>query len=248
MKKYFEFSSNRLARRLALYVVLASTFLTIFTSAFQLFEIYKTHISHIEVRLNEIRDSYSDNVASRVWVANQQELEQTLQGILRLQDIEHIAVYEGTDKVAELGAHPKTDTIERNFLLHYTFRGEVQQIGQMHITASLADTYQDLIDQALTIITTNAVKTFFISGFMLFLFYHLAAKHIRKIAEYAEGVSIHNLDRLLKLDRKDNTNKHHDEFDLLVNSVHAMQQNLATSVSELAKKRKQSSPNVGLHW
>ena len=52
-----------LANRIVIYVVLASTFITIFTSIFQLYEIYKKNISGIEIRMIEVCDSYSKNIA-----------------------------------------------------------------------------------------------------------------------------------------------------------------------------------------
>ncbi len=233
MKNIFHRESNRLAVRLALYVVLVSTFITIFTSAFQLYEIYKTDISAIELRLNEIRDSYTENIASRLWVANKEELEISLQGILRLPDIEHISVYEDAMLVSEVGKLPDTKTIEREYPLTYVFRNKSQQIGLIKITASLKNVYRHIIDQALAIILSNAVKTFLISGFMLYLFYHLVAKHLRKIADYAKDVSITNLEHTLALDRKENDSQHQDEFDLLVDAFATMQATMSKSVRRM---------------
>ncbi|WP_126456916.1 PAS domain-containing protein [Sulfuriflexus mobilis] len=228
-------SSSRLARRLVIYVVLASTLITVFTSAFQLYEIYKVDVSGIESRLNEIRDSYVDNIASRLWVADQEELEQTLQGILRLPDIEHIRVYEDAELIIDKGTLPNTNTIKREYPLTYTFQNQPQLIGLIQITASLESVYQHLIDQATTIIISNAIKTFLISGFMLFLFFQLVARHLRKMAEYAETISIKNLDRRLVLDRRENDSSHQDEFDLLVDAFHTMQFNLDESITQLSK-------------
>lgn len=241
MKKVIHFSSSRIARRLVLYVILASTFITVFTSVYQLYGIYESDIGGIELRLDEIRDSYSDNIASRVWIANQQELEQTLEGILRLSDIEYIEVYEGSELIARQGKLPETDTIEREFPLSYTFHNKAQQIGRIHITASLASTYQRLIDRAVNIIVSNAIKTFFISGFMLFLFYQLVVKHLQRITKYAEEINTHNLDRRIVLERPENSSQNQDEFDMLVDAVHGMQLNLSTSISQLSLSEKNLS-------
>ena len=131
-------STGRLARKLVIYVVLASTFITFFTSAFQLYEIYRSDVSSIELRLNEIRDSYVDNIASRVWVANQEELLLTLQGILRLPDIEHIQVFENGDLLAEVGSPPITDSIVREYPLTYVFQKKKKNIGLITISENTA--------------------------------------------------------------------------------------------------------------
>ncbi len=234
LDKSHKLRSSRLARRLVIYVVLASTLITVFTSAFQLLEIYKSDVSGIELRLSEIRDSYADNLASRVWIANQDELELTLQGILRLPDIEHIQVYENNTLVAEVGQSPRADTIVSEYPLTHEFKQEVLTIGRVKITASLEGVYQHILEQALAIVVSNGIKTFLISGFVLLLFYHLVVKHLHTVASYAEETSIRTLDRELKLDRKEHSEDKYDEFDLLVKAFHTMQDNLQESVEELS--------------
>jgi len=225
-------------------MVLASTFITLFTSTFQLFEIYKNDVSSINQRLDEISDSYADNIATRVWVANQQELDIALQGIIRLPDIEYVRIYEDSQLLSEMGVKPATDSIDREYPLTYLFRGKLESIGVMKITASLSSVYQHLIDQALTIIISNAIKTFLISGFMLFLFYKLVARHLHTIAEYAEEISIGSLSRSLQLDRRESESSKPDELDLVVDSFHSMQRNLETSVQQLARSEQNLSQTL----
>lgn len=230
--------SSRLARRLVMYVVLASTFITIFTSGFQLFEVYSNDVSAINTRLKEIGDTYVDTIASRVWVSNQKELRRDVENLLRLPDVVHVKIFEGDELITEAGAMPERNTVTREYPLRYVFRGEVQDIGVLHVAASLENAYQHVIDQAWAIIVSNAIKTFLISGFMLFLFYHFIIRHLHKIAEYAENVSIKNLDRVLVLDRAENDSTRQDEFDLVVDAFHTMQHNVARSISQLAKSEK----------
>ncbi len=227
-----------LALQLVIYIVIASSLITIFTSAFQLYQIYKTHINGIELRLNEIKDSYKDNIAARVWVTNLKELDNTLLGILRLPDIEYIAVYEGETILAQQGKIPEADTIEIDFALHYVFRKENLSIGRIHITASLTETYKHLIEQALAIILSNAIKTFLISGFMLFLFYQLIARHLFNLGRFAEQLDIDSLDNKLILKRKNNPEKI-DELDQLSLTLTNLQSRLKNSIHELKDSRAQ---------
>ncbi len=221
-----------LAKKMVVYIVFASTLITILTSAFQLFQIYKTDVSRIQQRLNEIRNSYGDNIAARVWVTNQQELALTLQGILRLPDIEYIEVYENLELIAKEGLLTDVDTIKLTFPLKYTFRNNLLQIGQMHVTASLTRTYQHIIDQAIIIIISNAIKTFLISGFMLYLFYQLVAKHLTTLGRFAEIININSLDNKLKLNRIKKSEKL-DELDHLGNSLTSLQERLKKSMLDL---------------
>ncbi|VAW91606.1 diguanylate cyclase/phosphodiesterase (GGDEF & EAL domains) with PAS/PAC sensor(s) [hydrothermal vent metagenome] len=227
-----------IALQLVIYIVIASSVITIFTSAFQLYQIYKTHISGIELRLNEIRDSYSNNISTRVWVTNLKELENTLQGILRLPDIEYIAVYEGDNILAIQGKIPEINIIELEFPLQYEFRNKNINIGRIYIVASLAETYKHLIEQALAIILSNAIKTFIISGFILLLVYQLIARHLISLGRFAEQLDINSLDNKLVLKRKDNPKKI-DELDQLSLTLTNLQYRLKNSIHELKDSQAQ---------
>jgi len=203
---YYQHASP-LAKKIVFYVVLASTFITVFTSAFQLYEIYRVDVNEIEVRLEQVRDSYGKNIASRLWVSNQSELDITLQGILRLPDLEYIEVYEGDELVAQQGEIPDTDIIEHSFPLHYYYRNELQQIGRVQIIATLANAYTHVYEQAITIIVSNTVKTFFVAIFMLFLFYTFVARHLIEVSGFAENINLISFENKLKLKRKNKKGK-----------------------------------------
>ncbi len=237
-KLKFHHHISPLALQLVLYIVIASSLITILTSAFQLFQIYKTHINGIELRLNEIQDSYSNNIAARVWVTNLKELDNTLLGILRLPDIEYIAVYEDKTILAQQGKIPQGDTIELDFPLQYEFRKQNLNIGRIHITASLTETYNHLIEQALAIILSNAIKTFIVSGFMLFLVYQLIIRHLFSLGRFAEQLDINSLDNKLILKRKKNSEKI-DELDQLSSTLTNLQSRLKNSIYELKDSQAQ---------
>ena len=236
MKKTSVFKNiSPLAKRMVIYVVLASTFITIFTSIFQLYEIYKTNVKGIEVRINEVRDSYGKNIASRLWVSNKNELDITLEGILRLPDIEYIEVYEGEELVAQQGRLPDSDTIDDNFPLHYYFQNKLQKIGRVHIVATLSNTYNYLYEQAITIIISNTIITFFITSFMLFLFYNLIVRHLITISHFTETLDINFLNNKLELHRKSN-GEQPDEIDQLAHTLVRLQKRLKDSLEKLLQK------------
>lgn len=224
--------ASPLAKKIVISVVLASTFITIFTSVFQLYEIYKVDVSGIKTRMNEVRDSYSKNIATRLWVFNKKELDETLKGVLRLPAFEYVEVYEDNDLVARQGVIPTTDTIEREFPLFYTFRNEEVKIGYVHLTASLSAVYTHIYDQAIAIIISNAIKTFFISGFMLYLFYVLVARHLISLGQFAERINVKSVENKLSLQRKTNIDNP-DEIDTLANTLIGLQDRLRESLEEL---------------
>ena len=230
---YYQHASP-LAKKMVLYVVLASTFITIFTSAFQLYGIFKEDVNSIKTRINEVRDSYSKNIASRLWVSNKSELDITLQGILRLPDLKYIAVYEGDKLVTQQGELSGTDIIERDFPLHYYYSNELQEIGRVHITATLANAYSHIYEQAITIVVSNTIKTFLVASFMFFLFYTLVIRHLIEVNKFAENINLISLDNILELKRKNKKGKK-DELDKLTDTLINLQERLKVSVEELKK-------------
>jgi len=229
---------SRLAKRLAINVILASTFITIFTSAYQLFEIYKTDVKQIEFRLNDIQTGQSNSIAALIWVIDKEELNRNLQSLLSLPDIEYIKLTLDTNETIEVGEIPIEENIEKKFPLNYTFNTQKHPVGQMHIIASLEDTYQRLIGQAISIIASNAIKTFIISGFLLLLFHHLVIKHLIKIAEHARGINHNPLKEKLILERSVKPSHQKDEFDNLVNAFNEMKVNLSDSILQLSTSKK----------
>lgn len=244
MKKTEIFRSSRLARRLILYMVLASTFITLFTSSFQLYESYNSDVSDINSRLDEISHTYVDTISSRVWVASQSELERDVKNLLRLPDIVYVRIIENKTLVAESGKMPGNRVVVKEYPLTYKFRGEQQNIGVLLVAATLENAYQNIIDQAFAIVISNAFKTFLISGFMIFLFYNLIAKHLHRISAYAESINIDSLGNLLILDRPESESNKQDEFDTLVDAFHLMQRNIVNSISQLAKSEQNLSQTL----
>jgi len=223
-----------LSRKLVFSVVLASTFITIFTSGFQLYGMFKEDVSSIKTRINEVRDSYSKNIASRLWVSNKNELDITLQGILRLPDLEYIAIYEDGKLVTQQGELSGKNIIERDFPLYYYYRNELQEIGRVHIIATLANAYNHIYEQAITIVVSNTIKTFLVASFMFFLFYTLVIRHLVEVNKFAENIDLVSLDNILEIKKKSKKRKK-DELDKLIDTLINLQERLKSSVAELKK-------------
>jgi len=231
------FTQSHLGRRLVLYMVIFSITLSLFTSIYQLYGVYKKDINNVTLELNEISESYSSDIAERIWVSNKKELDSALLGLLRLPDIEYIEVYEYDRLVSEVGIISSENVIERIIPLKYSYKGEQLQIGSMKITAGLTHTHQHIIEQAITITLNNVIHTFIVSGFMLLLFYHLVAKQIHKIASYASTIRLDNLDNKLSLNRRSYGGDSGDDLGQLVDSINRMQMNMKQTLNILEEQK-----------
>jgi PAS domain S-box-containing protein len=235
--KKTNFTQSHLGRRLVLYIIIFSITLSLFTSIYQLYGVYKKDINNVKLELNEISESYSADIAERIWVSNKKELDSALLGLLRLPDIEYIEVYEDDRLLSEVGNISSENVIERIIPLKYLYKGEQLQIGSMKITVGLTHTHQKIIEQAITITLNNVIHTFIVSGFMLLLFYHLVAKQLHKIASYASTIRLDNLDKKLSLNRRSFGGDSGDDLGQLVESINRMQMNMKQTLNILEEQK-----------
>jgi methyl-accepting chemotaxis protein len=234
--KKTNFTQSHLGRRLVLYIIIFSITLSLFTSIYQLYGVYKKDINNVKLELNEISESYSADIAERIWVSNKKELDSALLGLLRLPDIEYIEVYEDDRLLSEVGNISSENVIEHIIPLKYFYKGEQLQIGSMKITVGLTHTHQKIIEQAITITLNNVMHTFIVSGFMLLLFYHLVAKQLHKIASYASTIRLDNLDNKLSLNRRSFGGDSGDDLGQLVESINRMQMNMKQTLNILEEQ------------
>jgi PAS domain S-box-containing protein len=214
-------------------VVLFSTLVTLVLTILQLSLSYRSERARLEGRFAEIEQASSRSLAEGLWALDSRQLEEQLEGMLRLPSIRAV-------EVREVGAP------DRGFSV---FRGERQTgralvrdipllccgdhrkaIGVLHIEATLTDIYRELAAQALVILLSNAAKTFLVAFFILFVVHHLATRHILDIAASLGKVTADTDVPLLRLRR---TRANGDELDELADALNAMRERLRQHASEL---------------
>ena len=226
-------TKTRLARRLTIYVVLASTFVAIFTSAFQLYVDYRRDLNVIDERLDELEKTHLKSIASRVWVLDFKELENTLSDLLGLPSFRYIEVSDEKATLLTLGKQELQNVISREYPLIYTFKNIPQVIGALYVEVSLDEVYQRIYDRAFDIILSNGVKTFIVSGLILLIFYNLIARHLTTLVDFTDDIDIESLDQKLKLNRRQHSPSQQDEFDKLVDAFSTMQARLHEAIKEI---------------
>ena len=229
--------NKSITKKLIISVVLFSAFITLITSSIQIYGNYKRDISSIEKRFEEIKQVHIPSLATRVWIADREELKFQLESIYKLPDIQYISVTENesTENETSTSVGEKTDDnmILQSYPIYFEHRGENIQIGVLHVQATLDNVYQHIIDQAIIIILSNAIKTFLVSGFILILFFSLVTRHLNKMATFASQLDVSKLDEKLQLDRKPPSANSHDELESVVHAFDIMQSNLRESIDKL---------------
>ncbi len=233
--------NGRLARRMSMYVILASTLIAVFTSGIQIYAEFQRDVNGVYAGLEQIKRTHLSNIASRIWVLDTEELHTTLRSLLSLPAIHYVAAYNNKTLFLDVGENTDDKVITRVYPLYYSQQGSRIRIGKLVIKASLENAYRRIIERALIILAGNAVKTFIVAALILLIFYRLVARHLNRIAEFAGTLEIDTLDSRFEFDRRQNPADQQDELDLLRTALTTMQRNLAQATQELKDSRNQVS-------
>ena len=219
---------------LLVWIVLFSSLMTVVLSGIQLYIDYQVELDTIETRLHEIENSYKGSIEASLWNVDVRQLEIQLEGIKRLPDVQSVIIEEkqniGSAIFLQKG-NSGGQVIERQYDLIHVDGADTIHIGTLYIEVSLKAVYRRLVQKALTIMLVQGVKTFFVSLFILYLFYRLVTRHIIFIEHFLNHVDLRNPFRRLVLRRTDK--KEHDELDKLVESYNAMSVNLRDAYDEV---------------
>jgi len=220
-----------IAKRLIISVILFSTVITLISSSIQLYRDYATDVDQINRYLQEINDIHLNTIARAVWVADYRSVENLIEGLQQLPSIEYLEVHEESKQIAAMGTPQLSNFLERKYALEYVYNNESRLIGYLRVQASLNQIYRSLLNKAFVIVVSNAIKTFLVSGLLLYLIYYLVTRHLQKLAHYASRLNLNNLDESLSLERPKNHET--DELDVVVDAINLMRSNLLESIAVL---------------
>lgn len=231
-KSLFLLRRPSIARRLLIYILLCSSLITLLATVIQLYFDYRSDVDILEARLNQIEDSFVESIADDLWNLDENQVRGHLEGILKLPDIQYLRVDPDDFNLIEVGEISSANTLSRTLRLSKTVRGKEYPLGRLTIVASLEGIYGRLKQRLFVVLVTQAIKTFIVCAFMLFIFNALIIKHLESIANYARHFSLRNLDRELELDRYDKRYTG-DELDHVVTAFNQMREALKQSYQEL---------------
>ncbi len=237
----FNFRSvmSPIARRLIIYIILFSSFITLLITAIQLYRDYHTDLDLIHSELQEIERVHLQSLTSALWASNRKLLQTSLEGIAKIRDMQYVEIHDtervwasAGEKIENLASNK--NIIQRHYPMNYRHRNRDVNIGDLTIMVSLDGVYQRLIEKVWIILIANGLKTFLVAIFIYFLFYHLITKHLSKISEFAKSHDPLVNNQLLTLDR--NT-LYRDEFDTVVESINDMHLRLHEQMTEIDQQK-----------
>jgi signal transduction histidine kinase len=225
-----------IARRLLVYIIFFSSFITLIATSIQLYTDFQRDVSVIESRLNEIEGGYLASISASLWNMDVRQLELQMDGIKHLPDIQSVRVEEASEQFANplqliRGEPLNIRQISREYPIVHQVNDEDRVIGTLFVQASLTEAFQRLWEKVIVIFFSQGVKTFIVSLFILCIVYYLVTRHLTDIAGYVRNVQVEQNIPALQLQRKEKNNN--DELDDVVHAFNGMMCNLREAYEDL---------------
>jgi signal transduction histidine kinase len=218
--------NNKLGRRIMLYILLCSTFFSLIATVIQLTSDYRQDIADLDRRIEGIKSSYIESIATSLWDFNDKLVGVQIAGIVNLPDIRYAKITTELGNVYQAG----DATVEAKKTVKFPILYGETRIGELTIHADYSDIYQKLRHRAGFIVISELFKALVIALCIIFIVHWFVTRHIFRITDYARQISSDNLSQELALTHRP---KSKDELDYLVDSLNEMRETLKNDILKL---------------
>ncbi|MCG8491100.1 MAG: PAS domain S-box protein, partial [Sneathiellales bacterium] len=220
------------AKRLILSIVGFSFFVTLLSTAIQLYIDYQDNLDQIEKSFKDIERTRLANLTHNVWVLDEEQISLHLQSLVNTDNIEFVSISDKGETRWHSGIIRSEKTLRQEFELELESNGQKFQLGKLTVVAGLNLVFDHLKDKAALILASNAVVIFLIAGFFLFVFQYQISRHLLSLSNFARNLKFESKQPPLKLTRKSNPDNP-DELDDVVTAINLMLTNIKQSFSAL---------------
>jgi signal transduction histidine kinase len=222
--------------KLTLSIVIFSSLITILTTGFQLVSDYKGDVDRIERQFNNIEKVNLDVLAASIWVIDDRLINTQIHGLIQLPDITYISINDDSGQEWIAGEPSPENTIEKSFELSYSSGNDLIPVGTLLIQADLKAVYDKLLDRIIIILFSNAIKTFIVAGFILFLIWYMVTRHLHRLSLYCQKIDLDSPFVPLSFDQNENKD---DEFHQVSHAINTMQQQLRASFADIKRSKQE---------
>jgi len=225
-----------LSYKILFFIVLFSSFVTLFVTVIQLYSYYQEQTEIVEKQMIQIEQSYSNSLAKAMWDFDVSQIEKILAGIMKFEDVHYAGVQILNGETYHLGEQRHAENLRYYEVgVKYETLNRIILVGHLSIESNLKGVVQRLTQKFWLVLISQALKTFIVSIFILFIFYYLVVRHLIKLAAYTSSISIDKQELIspLILDRRESNNDFVDELGQVVNAINNMQTQLVGTVSKL---------------
>ena len=223
---------NRIGRRLIVLIIAFSSLITLCISVVQLAYEYRGLRSALDRQLDDIR-IYVPTIEGSVWDFDEKQIQRALDALVLLPNIAVVRVTAAdSDRQWSAGKSRYPDVVTRRYSLRHDHRGVDTETGTLELVASLEGIYDQVIASAISIVVSNALKTFLVALFMVYLIRKLITVRLERMADKVHGL-VPIPAALDELDTVDWTlDKTTDDLGIAVSTLRDMNERLESTVRE----------------
>ncbi|WP_440026157.1 HAMP domain-containing protein [Chromobacterium amazonense] len=228
-----------LAGRLVLATLLFCLAFTFATVIVKTWLTWNSHVQTMQNQLNLINGIYQQTLNKAIWDLDRASIEEHLRSSFQVPAVGSVTI-----KLINLNSESKNYYEAESFSLskpgwqntswtpkifsqlkhHDRTAGTTETIGSLEIEGDSRILIAELKSEVVNIISTQAIYSLLLAGFLMLIVNRYITTHIRKIALHLDRFSPETLNQPLRLERR---GTYQDELDKLVNGINAMQQNLS---------------------
>lgn len=230
-------TSQSIDKRLTLLIVMFSTVVTLFITAFQLYSDFLVATESIKVSQQYIFTSYKNALEESLWVLNIELIESQINGIISIPDISYVRIEDTAGEYWQQGVLKDRHVLEQKMSLEYSYINQKAiLLGHLIIQSDLWGVYNALIDKALVILLSNGLKTFIVAGFIIYLVKALVTEPLNQMSDYFKAFQFQQENPPMVIQRKAAND---DEIDFMVTMVNRMCNELSESYSSVLESKHQ---------
>ena len=230
------FNGNGVAKRLIVALVLFSSLITTMLTAVELYLDYRHDLGQIHRSIEFIGTSYMPSLVDAVWVADREQVQTQIDGLLRLPDIEYIGISVGGQTRWSAGKVVSQRRLATDMPLLRDHRGQTLTIGTVRVVASVDRVIARLWGHLLGALARNAVKTLLVAGFMLLVFQYLVTQHLARIAGFVRRIDPNSpRGEQVQLDRPPAGRWRPDILDAVTSSINGLSRSLHGAFENLRR-------------
>ncbi|HRE16893.1 MAG TPA: hypothetical protein PLW86_07460, partial [Rhodocyclaceae bacterium] len=179
---------NRIGKRLMVMIIVFSSLITLLTTAVQLLLDYRQQRKAMDSVLDTAA-VYVPIIADSVWALDKTQIELALGALVQMPNIELAQVLASDQKREwKAGKGSSTNIVTREFALERKVRGRMEKIATLQVVASLDAIYRSVFEHAISILLSNALKTFFVAIFMFIIFRRVVTERLEALAHKAHAL------------------------------------------------------------
>ena len=230
------FNGNGVAKKLIVALVLFSSLTTAVITAAELYAEYRRDLGQIDRSIEFIGKGDLPALTDDVWVADREQVQTDLDGLLRLPDIEYVGIDVDGQTRWSAGKTVSQRIVSAEIPLVREHRGQALTIGTVRVVASVDRVIERLWHQLLMTLLSNAAKTLLVAGFMLLVFQYLVTRHLTRIAAFVRRIDPSApRGEQVQLDRPASGRWRPDILDAVTTSINGLSSSLGAAVVELRR-------------